>query len=361
MSPITTDIYGTPHGRRTRPRGGKPPGVWITETNMDPVAAGGGFTDAQVERMQAKSTLRYLTAFVNKGVSALHFYAAKGQNLGLVEPAFFDALQRPGAPYPGDDAGGETPRAVRRLVAPLAGAAKLRKTRPLSLHAISDKHDHRQFAGDGSAARPPLYDRDVLAFLPFQLRKGDYVAAVYVMTRNIVRPRRRGNGPDRFDLPPARFRLTLGGLSAKGTRASATDPLTGADVPVKVVSRAGRRLIVELAATDSPRLLRLTEGRSRGGVSLKLKRRKLSRSGWVLSGRVRARKSSCRSKLLVTVSRWSAGARRWRRHARVRTKTVGRGRFSASVGRLSSGRYRAEARGRAGGCAASRPVSFRVG
>ena len=136
ISPITTDVSGTPHGRRTHPPGATPPTVWITEANLDPTGAGPrdpskpgrpirplGRRD--VEHMQAKAALRYYTAFVNKGVSAVHLFAVKGgATLSLVNPGFFERLKR-SARYPGDDAGGETPRAVHRLVRAFAGAVPL--------------------------------------------------------------------------------------------------------------------------------------------------------------------------------------------------------------------------------------------
>ncbi len=128
ISPITNDVSGTPHGRKTHPRGAAPPTVWITEANLDPTGAdpsdptnpGGSIarlTRRDVEHLQAKAALRYYTAFVNKGVSAVHLFAVKGgATLSLVNPGFFERLRRSGGQYPGADAGGETPRAVRRLV-----------------------------------------------------------------------------------------------------------------------------------------------------------------------------------------------------------------------------------------------------
>jgi hypothetical protein len=53
-----------------------------------------------------------------------------------------------------------------------AGAAPLASPRPLSLTEISETHGHRQFDGDGSVVHPPLYNRDVVAFLPFQASAG---------------------------------------------------------------------------------------------------------------------------------------------------------------------------------------------
>jgi hypothetical protein len=264
LSPITNDVYGTLHGRRASPRGGRAPGVWITEANLDPTGAappGGVITERDRVHLQAKAALRYYTAFASKGVRTIDLFAIKGGNLALVNGGFFDAVRRAGGAYPGDEAGGEMPRAVRRLTASLAGAKRLRRTRPLSLLRVSDRHNHRQFRGDGTRTHPPLYDRDVLAFFPFQLRRGRYVAAVYVMTRNLAKVQRRGalSNPRRYDLRPERFRLRIGGFRSSRVRATAKDPLTGATVRVRV-RRLGRgRIELSMPVTDSPRMLQLRE------------------------------------------------------------------------------------------------------
>jgi hypothetical protein len=270
LSPITTDMNGTPHGRFTKPKGGQAPTMWVTEWNMDPSGADpsnpanvGGpplahLTGGDARHLQTKAALRFLTSFVNKGVAAVYFYSAKDPNLGFIDPAFFTALKRRG--YPGNDSGGETLRAMRRLTGSLRGAVSLSRTRPLSLLDVSDDHGHKQFEGDGSPAHPPLYDRDVVGVFPFQVNDDRYVIPVYVMTRSLTKlyaPDAPRSDRRRFDLPPASFRLTIGGLPGADSSATASDPLTGRSVPVKVISRRGDRLVVELPLTDSPRLLML--------------------------------------------------------------------------------------------------------
>jgi hypothetical protein len=259
LSPITTDVYGTLHGRQTHPPGGSPPTVWITETNLvpagadprEPGAIGGPpvarLTTKDVRHMHAKAALRYFTAYVNKGVSAMYLFAVKGGSLALVHPE--------------EKGGGETLRAVRRLTSALRGAEPLQRPRRLSLREISDDHNNKQFEGDGTLAHPPLYDRDVVAFLPFEVRDGEYVAATYVMTRNLAKLYDDGaesGYASRYDLPAERFRLRLGGVDARRVKASATDPLTGRAVPVQLEGRTDHTLTVELPLTDSPRLLRLS-------------------------------------------------------------------------------------------------------
>ena len=245
ISPITTPVGDVLHGRNTAPAGGSSPQLWVTETNIDP--AGAGLTAAGKRRVQAKATLRTITSFVNKGVSAIHFYAVNDNDFALVDPTFYDAAVTAGG-YPGADAGGETMRAVRRLSAPLTAARTPTAQRQLALREVADDHDHVQFTGDGTAAHPSLFNRDVVAFLPFQLDDDSFVVPAYVMTRNMAR-----------ELAPERYRLKVGGLDTASLSATATDPLNGESVPVRIVSRSGDTAVLELELTDSPRLIRLDD------------------------------------------------------------------------------------------------------
>ena len=274
LSPITTRVYGTPHGRRAHPPGGRAPAVWITEAALDPKGANpadpgavgsgpaGRIKPGDVRHLHAKAALRYYTAFVNKGVSAVHLFAAKGGRLALIDPSFFSRAAKAGGAYPGAAVGGEVTRAVGRLGRAVSGARRLRRTKPLSLQAVSDTHGHKQFDGDGTRAHPPLFDRDVVAFFPFEIRPGRYVASVYVMTRDLATVYKNDapeSDPSRYDMPPAPFTLTIGGLGPGHLKATATDPLTGHSAPVKIVARMGSRAKVQMALTDSPRLLSLVQ------------------------------------------------------------------------------------------------------
>jgi len=270
MSPISTPIGGVLHGRDTHPAGGSAPQVWITETGMDvtrPESADPNPPDppaaymgpADIAHLRAKATLRAAVAFVNKGVSAIDFYAAKDPNWALIPSSFFDQVDAAGGAYPGDNAGGETMAAMRRMMARLAGPDQV-SGRQLSLQAISDSQNQIQFAGDGTSAHPNLYNRDVLAFLPFQVTDNRFVIPTYIMTRNIAelyRPDAPTSDPSRYDLPPADYQLTIGGVDGSMASVSAYDPLTDASTPVTVVARAPNHLVIEMPLTDSPRLLEL--------------------------------------------------------------------------------------------------------
>lgn len=273
LSPLTTMEYGLPHGRATHPPGAPPPGVWVTEWNTEPgggdlsnpSSAGrpsAGFSAADVHYLQAKAMLRFLVSWVNKGVSAVDFYAAKDGNLALVDPGFFSAVDAHGGAYPGTTGGGVAMDALRRLTASFAGAGPLATPAPLSLRSIGDFGAHAQFKGDGTSAHPPLYDRNVIGFFPFQVTDRSWSVPVYVMTRNIAQVYRAGSpssDPRRFDLPDEVFELTIGGLpDGAPLTATATDPLTGQSIPVRIRQRRGDQVVLDTPLTDSPRTLTLT-------------------------------------------------------------------------------------------------------
>jgi hypothetical protein len=249
LSPTTTTIGGIAHGRYTMPSGGTvPPQVWITETNIDSTGAG-PLTAADKWHLQAKATLRSLAAFVNKGVSALYFYAVSDGQFSMVDPS------QPG--------GGPTMAAVKAFTQAMAGPATISTRRSLSLLAIADQANHVQFDGDGTAAHPPLYNRDVVAVFPFQADTNKFVVPAYVMTRDMA-TLYNSSAPTtdvtRYDMPPEVYRLTIGGVNAAALQASATDPLTGQSVPVTIVSRSGGTAVVEIPLTDYPRMLVLQDG-----------------------------------------------------------------------------------------------------
>lgn len=261
LSPITTTIGDVEHGRNTHPmwpdnRPAPAPGMWVTEVNLDP--AGMVRTARDAEQLKARAILRYLVSFTNKGMGRLYFYAARDPNplgLGLVRGAFFDHLKVHGNAYPADDLPLTSPTllAVRRLLRAMS-AGRITRPRALRLIEIAEDHGHKQWEGDPRTAgqspdpHPPLRNRDVLAFFPFQAADGKFVAPAYVMTRDLSRP-----------LPPERYRLTIGGVHGTGARVSLFDPLTGQNIPVRVLGATARQIRVDVPLTDSPRLLTITE------------------------------------------------------------------------------------------------------
>jgi hypothetical protein len=126
--------------------------------------------------------------------------------------------------------------------------SKLTNTRKVELVSISDTHDHYQFAGNGTAAYPNLYNRDVFAFLPYQVNSKRFVIPYYVMTRDITK-----------DLPPEQFTVQMKGIKGDGASVTVYDPINDKDVPVNITAKGADTLSVNLTATDYPYLLILQE------------------------------------------------------------------------------------------------------
>jgi len=272
IAPITTRIYGLPHGREVGPSGGAPVQKWMTEYNLSPgrgvvmeadgtTPAGISMTPADRAHFEAKALTRSLLADVDKGLSREYFFAAAAGPLSLISKRFYEELEAHPEAYPGAEAGGETMSAFRDLMSHVQGPGPEGPARQLKLVSIAQEGNHAQFAGDGTAAHPTLYDRDVLAVLPFQASPKRFVIGVYVMTRDLMtlyEPGKPESDVTRFDLPPENFTIKLANLPAGAApRVSAYDPLRHESTPARLVSQQGETAEFEIAATDYPRLLTL--------------------------------------------------------------------------------------------------------
>jgi hypothetical protein len=275
VAPITTRIYKAPHGRFVSTGHGPPLQVWVTEYNLgfkrtaapvgpdettpQPAAV---ISAADRAHFQAKALLRSLVALVNKGVAREYFFAAASNgNLSMISKGFLAAAEANPGGYPGDAAGGETMAAFHNMLTRFAGPGPgPGGARQLKLLAIAQHGSHAQFAGDGTSAHPSLYDREVLAVLPFQSSPTRFVIPVYVMTRDLLtlyRPSAPGSDVRRFDLPDETFRITLGNLPPGGAAPSISsyDPLLNRSTPARLLSRSGSQATIAIAATDYPRIL----------------------------------------------------------------------------------------------------------
>jgi hypothetical protein len=250
MSPITTDIYGTLHGRYTRP--GNPCWGWVTECGYDPYYAFPSVTDpATALTLKAKSTARYFCFFLHKGCKKVTIFATGGGDarLGLVQDNFL-AYCAGNTVYPTSDAAYTSPAlaVTGRIAAQMRVEVQTVNTpRPLSVLSVTDSHNHFQFVGDGTAAHPNLYDREVLAILPFQSNGHRFVIPYYVMTRNLAA------------LAPEQFNVTLGGLQASSLSVRCYDPIANAYYPTSINSNADGTVTISVNATDYPYLLVVTD------------------------------------------------------------------------------------------------------
>jgi hypothetical protein len=269
IAPITTTIYGVPHGRNAAPPRGTPPQVWMTEYNLAPAGATIGtgsvptvlLSPAEQAHLQAKALLRSLVSTVNKGMARDYFFAAAhAGTLSMIDGDFISAVDAHPTIYPSYRLGGETMRGFRNLLAHFRGPGPRSSARQLELLSIAQEGNHAQFTGNGTAAYPPLYDREVLAVLPFQSAPARFVIPVYVMTRNLAtlyKPNLPASDMRRYDLPAETFRLTLGDLpiTRRPPSVSAYDPLRNLYTPARLVRRKGGQATFELSVTDYPRLL----------------------------------------------------------------------------------------------------------
>jgi hypothetical protein len=271
LAPFTTYIYKAAHGRYVHAPHQRPVQVWMTEYNLslngatvvDPnesTPAETSLTPADKAHFQAKALLRSLVAMINKGMTREYFYAATGHALALIPPSFYSALQAHPETYPGDQLGGETMNGLRNMLTQFHGPGPGPDLRQLSLVSITQDGNHAQFAGDGTTAHPNLYDREVLAVLPFQSSPTRFVIPLYVMTRDLLtlyEPGAPTSDIHRFDLPNETFRITLGNLPETTTPPTITayDPLRNETTPAKLVTQTGHTATIEIAATDYPRIL----------------------------------------------------------------------------------------------------------
>jgi hypothetical protein len=253
-APFTNDIQGVRHGRYARQVNGRvvPTTVWITETGIAPQE--NGITDlSRSLAIKAKTTARYYTFYPNKGVAKIYLYSAASGDLGLgiVRDNFLE-YSRTHNVYPKNDRAYISPALeitswiVRQMKQDLD--PNLTQTRQLQLDSISDTHNQFQFGGNGTAAHPPLYNRDVFAFLPYQVNRHRFVIPYYVMTRDVTK-----------NLSPAKFAIQVSNLQTQGATVSVYDPMHDRAVPVEI-DRRGRDFIkLTLLATDYPYLLIIQE------------------------------------------------------------------------------------------------------
>jgi hypothetical protein len=262
MGPTTSTVAGVGHGRNAR--AGGPVNVWVTEINLAPSWMDPSIGRTAALALKAKTTARFAAFFLHKGAQRLYFYGATAadsssdpsitgdQDVGMVLDSFLAYASQPSATYPADDTVYVSPAlaVLRRMVTQISNGLDrtLTSTRALEVSAISDTHNHTQFAGDGTTAHPPLYDRDVLAILPFQVNARRFVIPYYVVTRDVLRT-----------LPPEDFTVTITGLHGTGAAVTAYDPLQDTAVTANVVAASPSSLTVRLLASDSPYLLIVQE------------------------------------------------------------------------------------------------------
>lgn len=231
-----------PEARKATPLGTTRFYHYMTEHGVVPAEC--GVTDEPGEwRLKTKCLLRSMCLWLNKGVDTMDYFCAweaTSAGMGLLPPG----LPKLPADAKFDDVATEPMKALRNLTKAMAGARPLAKSTDLKVEVASLGADRKIF--DGDAAHPPLWYRDVFAFLPFQVDEGKFVVAVYVMTYDAA-----------VAMPPQEYRLTISNLPA-GAKFTLYDTLLDQDQAVEVTGGDAGVYTVKVSVVDYPRLLKIT-------------------------------------------------------------------------------------------------------
>jgi hypothetical protein len=252
MSPLTDNVYGFGHGRNTRPN--NPCYVWITEFNIGPNGVG-VTTPAAALDLKAKNAVRALCFYLNKGVERLYFFADDQGGVGgdvelnMIKESFLNSQN-------GDT--GPILKVIKNYVDVFKRGLDVNlttSTKSITVDSISDTHNNYRFTGDGNpdmnSPTGKLYNREILAILPYQVNAKRFVIPYYVMTNDI-----------RTNLAPEKYEVTLSNINKAGARITAYDPLRGVGVPVsvkQVTGQASNKVTLNLIARDYPLLLIVQE------------------------------------------------------------------------------------------------------
>lgn len=229
-----------PQARQHHPRGVEHFHHYMTEHGVLPPECG-VTAPADCWDLKTKCALRSYCLWINKGIDVLDYFCAYDHAItgfGLLPP---DLTKLP-PDSKWDDVATPPMRAVRNLARAFAGATPLDATRPLQVDVTALGPPRPLF--DGDASHPPLWQRDAFAMLPFQVTDRKFVMAIYAMTYDATKP-----------FPDQRYRLTLRGFAATPDKIESYDPVSDRATDVQILSKSGDQLTIELAVTDTPRLL----------------------------------------------------------------------------------------------------------
>jgi hypothetical protein len=246
ISPLSTDIYKKMHGRNFRAN--NQCWGWITEIGMN-----SHMTDSGAAMLfKAKMATRVFCFYLNKGCKKVTIFGAGGGDLGLgILLDSFIAYCQTNTVYPADDTSYISPAllGIKNISYRMRGSGSNGEViRQLKVAEVTDTHDHAQFQGDGTPEHPNLFDREVLAILPFQVSPNHFVIPYYVMTRNLAVP-----------LNPESFTITLQGVRAATARVMCYDPLNDSNYPIGMDILANDTISVLLDAADYPYLLMIED------------------------------------------------------------------------------------------------------
>lgn len=213
---------------------------YMTEHGFVASEAGISERDA-IQSYKARALIRALTFWLNKGISRIDIYtlyeeqdSAAGILWSSPKPATY-SVQNPPPRSP-------ALTALRNLVRQFQDAQPLSQARQLDVSVAALGGQPEVFAGD--SGHPPLYYREMLAVLPFQVNPQRFVVATYVMSYDITRP------------PPAMsFRLEVKGVQGRRANVRYYDPIQDRELAYREEARADNSVTVTIEQVEYPRLI----------------------------------------------------------------------------------------------------------
>lgn len=214
-------IGGTPVGPTTDGQ------MWLTEIRSE-----GDVINPFFNYNTEKEVLRLYAAWGGKGAIVFPF-ATSANGWVLVDPS--------------DPNGGPIIQTIGNYTTAIT-TGTITNRRSLQLNQIADNHNAKIFSGNGTAANPDLYERDVTFVQPIQSTNNQFEVLAYVMTRNLS------------DKHPGRtFSLTMCCFSGNVT-ATALDPISNTSIPVTATPGPGGKYTFTLSLIDYPRVITIKDG-----------------------------------------------------------------------------------------------------
>jgi hypothetical protein len=269
------------HHRYSNPGNGHEAEVWMTETNFYRMGmaqelsarAGVDLNDERIARLlhhlAAKTTLRIFVFYGHKGIQTVNLFAAKDPdtNFSLIPLSFYNELAENG--YTLTDSVrehiGPQVRAVANLTRFMQAGERIDNPRFLQVKDIVEHMPRVVFQAHATEEHPHRYHRDDLAVMPYQLSANKFAVGYYVVTRNILHSWKDELDvldPQRYDMPPQVFEITLSNVRGNGAAVLVYDPVTGEESPATIVRSALTEITVRVEAVDYPRFLVITESQA---------------------------------------------------------------------------------------------------
>jgi hypothetical protein len=217
----------------------------ITEHGCTPREVGIA-DEASAMRHKARCLLRYLPFWLNKGIAELYVsraWDADPLGRGVLSPDVSPA----DAGVDPDDLVAPPLAALHNFTSTFDGAEDLTVVRQLGVDVTALGEQRQVFRGDDG--QQGLWERDLLAVLPFQVTPSRFVVAAYVLTYDLTQP---------IEAEP--YRLTFTGVHPEEAEVRWYDPLTDEDEPVDdLVRGADGSITVTVDVGDTARLLVIDE------------------------------------------------------------------------------------------------------